>query len=131
MSDFNILIRVYIEDTDAGGIVYYVNYLKYFERARTEYFRQLGFDKPAFVEGDKLFVVSELSTQYLAPARLDDQLQASVRVTQCKKASLWFQQEIKLAQKVLVSAQIRIACVDQLSMKPVAIPDNILQAIKL
>ena len=75
--EFSLPLRVYIEDTDAGGIVYYVNYLKYFERARTEFMRELGYGKPAFPLEGLMFVVSEAQIKYRSPAHLDDQLVAT------------------------------------------------------
>ena len=80
MSEFQLPVRVYVEDTDAGGIVYYVNYLKFLERARTEWFRHRGFEKPALFRDNLMFVVHSLSIDYRRPARLDDLLLATARV---------------------------------------------------
>ena len=80
MSVFSFPVRVYIEDTDAGGIVYYVNYLKYMERSRTEFLRSLGYDKPAILEGGLLLVVHTAQVNYRRSARLDDQLQVTTQL---------------------------------------------------
>ena len=80
MAPFVWPVRVYIEDTDAGGIVYYVNYLKYLERARSEWFRAMGYKKAALPDNFSMFVVTEVALKYLSPARLDDELQVSVEL---------------------------------------------------
>ena len=80
MSEFVLPVRVYIEDTDAGGIVYYVNYLKFMERARTELLRSYGYDKPAFWADNLMFVVHSVAVKYRKPAQLDDQLQVSAHI---------------------------------------------------
>ena len=86
MNEFSLETRVYIEDTDAGGIVYYANYLKFMERARTEYMRALGFSKPALMSDSQLVVV-QLDIKYLMPAMLDDTLRISVELKELKKGN--------------------------------------------
>ena len=120
--EFSLPIRVYIEDTDAGGIVYYVNYLKYFERARTEYMRARGYDTPAFFGEDSLFVVTHADVRYRVPARLDDALRATASLVSIGAATLTFEQEVYRDQECLVAGEIRIALVDKISGKPRRIP---------
>ncbi len=129
MREFNLPVRVYIEDTDAGGIVYYVNYLKFMERARTEFMRQLGFDKPAILDDGKLLVVHSLETQYKRPAQLDDALQVSAQVIRLKRSFLVFRQQVKRGDTVMCEADIKVACVERESMKPTAIPDIMREAV--
>ncbi|MGB0379501.1 MAG: tol-pal system-associated acyl-CoA thioesterase [Luminiphilus sp.] len=120
--EFSLPIRVYIEDTDAGGIVYYVNYLKYFERARTEYMRARGYDKPAFLGEDSLFVVTHADVRYRLPARLDDALRATAFLVSIGAATLTFEQRVYRNQECLVAGEIRIALVDKISGKPKRLP---------
>lgn len=125
---FSLPIRVYIEDTDAGGIVYYVNYLKFMERARTECLRAMGFDH--YTRGDEpvLFVVRRVEVDYKIPARLDDALQATARITRLGRASLFFQQQILRDGALLAAGHVEVACVDSQSLKPRALPTR-LQAL--
>ena len=125
-------IRVYWEDTDAGGIVFYANYLKYFERARTEWLRTLGFSQQALRErSGGMFVVSETALRYLRPARLDDELRVSVALTQLGRSSLNLVQQARLAAdaRVLCEATIRLGWVDA-SLKPSRIPAPVLQQLQ-
>ena len=124
-------IRVYYEDTDAGGIVYYANYLKFFERARTEWFREIGINQEVFLKQKLGFVVRKVEMDNVASAKLDDLLEVSSSIITLKRASLVFQQQITNQEKqVLCTAQIRIACVDFSQSKPCAIPELILGAFK-
>lgn len=122
MTSFNFPVRVYIEDTDAGGIVYYVNYLKYMERSRTEFLRSLGYDKPAILDDGLLLVVHSAEVQYRRPARLDDQLQVTTVVAKLARTYVEFQQQVTRGNELLCDGLIRVACVDGVSMKPRAIP---------
>ncbi|SCC92833.1 acyl-CoA thioesterase [Thiomonas sp. X19] len=134
-------VRTYWEDTDAGGVVYYANYLKFCERARTEWLRSLGLDQQRLAERDALlFVVSSAQVRYLAPARLDDQLTVSVTVVEVGGASLELLQEVRrcapasgasdaAAATLLASVQVRVACVQAGSFKPRRLPAAVLQAI--
>ncbi|MFT7403337.1 tol-pal system-associated acyl-CoA thioesterase [Zhongshania sp.] len=124
-------LRVYMEDTDAGGIVFYVNYLKFFERARTEYMRAQGFDKAAFIDDSLMFVVTNLATKYLRPARLDEQLIVTAKVIAAAKASLSFDQRVYRGDEVLCEAQVRLACVDRISLKPKRMPAALLSVLAL
>ncbi len=104
-------IRVYIEDTDAGGIVYYVNYLKYFERARTEYMRALGFNKPALLGDGTLFVVADVAAKYVRSATLDDALEVTAAVESVGAATLIFHQTVRRNDELLVDGRVTIALV--------------------
>ncbi|MFP5382843.1 MAG: YbgC/FadM family acyl-CoA thioesterase, partial [Gammaproteobacteria bacterium] len=94
MREFCIPVRVYIEDTDAGGIVYYVNYLKFMERARTEWLRALGFQHYTLLDEDFLFVVRHADVDYRRPARIDDELAVSAAVERLGRASIFFRQQV-------------------------------------
>jgi acyl-CoA thioester hydrolase len=128
---FEWKVRVYYEDTDAGGIVFYANYLKFFERARTEWLRAAGVSQHLLEQAAQaIFVVSETSIQYHASARLDDELQVTVAVEKFGRASLEFSQQAWCGERMLASARIRVGCVNSISMRPCAIPANALQAIE-
>ncbi|MBK8306451.1 MAG: YbgC/FadM family acyl-CoA thioesterase [Gammaproteobacteria bacterium] len=118
--EFRLPLRVYIEDTDAGGIVYYVNYLKYFERARTELMRSHGFARPALPEAGLMFVVNSLQVDYLSPARLDDELMACARLCGGGRARLLFAQRILRAGQDICRAEVSVACVSPATGKPCA-----------
>jgi len=124
-------IRVYYEDTDAGGIVYYANYLKFFERARTEWLRMLGINQAELLEQNIGFVVSKVEMNNIMPAKLDDLLEVNSTINTLKRASLVFHQQItNQAQQVICTVTVRIACVNLRSVKPMAIPKSILGAFK-
>ncbi|MBF7073231.1 tol-pal system-associated acyl-CoA thioesterase [Glaciecola sp. MH2013] len=143
-------IRVYYEDTDAGGIVYHTNYLKFMERCRTEWLRNLGIEQQSLLEQSVGFVVKDLAMKNAKAAIFNDMLSISCQVVELRKASLLFSQHVyretdpalrnndtkqnndnKSDQaELLVSAEIRVACVDLQKMKPIAIPDFILREIK-
>ncbi|GAA5315287.1 MAG: tol-pal system-associated acyl-CoA thioesterase [Candidatus Pelagadaptatus aseana] len=128
-SDFSMPVRVYIEDTDAGGIVYYVNYLKYMERARTELMRSLGYDKPAFMEEDKLMVVHSANINYRRPALLDDSLTATAVVSKLARSYLVFQQKIWRDRELLCEGEIKVACVHSDGMKPAPLPQSVRESV--
>lgn len=119
--------RVYYEDTDAGGVVYYVNYLKFMERARTERLRHLGFSQVQLAEQDLLFVVHSSEARYFAPARLDDELRVTVHVLELNRASLRFVQQVwrDRDQTLLCEGQFLIAAVRAETFKPRAIPPEL------
>ncbi|NCP66567.1 MAG: tol-pal system-associated acyl-CoA thioesterase [Paraglaciecola sp.] len=120
-------IRVYYEDTDAGGIVYYANYLKFFERARTEWLRSVGGEQDELMEHSVAFVVKRVEMDNHAPARFNQLLCIESVIVELKRASLVFKQLIKSpSDQVLVSALIKVACVNISTMKPQAIPAKIL-----
>jgi len=118
-------LRVYIEDTDAGGIVYYVNYLKFMERVRTEWLRSLGYQRYLVSDEPVFFVVRHAEVDYRQPARLDDELVATAQVTRLGRASLTFRQRILRAGVVLADGQIEVACVDRDTLKPRALPSTL------
>jgi tol-pal system-associated acyl-CoA thioesterase len=120
--EFSLPLRVYIEDTDAGGIVYYVNYLKFMERARTEFMRQLGFGKDYIFNHDLMFVVRDAAIRYLAPALLDDELEATARIASLGGASITFAQTVRRAGQELAAGELTIACVDRGGVKPRRMP---------
>ncbi|WP_435212512.1 tol-pal system-associated acyl-CoA thioesterase [Luminiphilus sp. nBUS_16] len=128
--EFSLPMRVYIEDTDAGGIVYYVNYLKYFERARTEYMRSLGYEKPAFPDESLMFVVSNASVSYRSPARLDESIRATACVTQMGGATLTFSQTVMRGTTCLVEGQVTLALVSNEHGNPRRIPAAMRQKIE-
>ncbi len=115
-------LRVYIEDTDAGGIVYYVNYLKYFERARTELMRALGFARAALPESGCQFVVHSMEIEYLRPALLDDALVAEASISAAGRARIDFAQRILRGAEELCRGRVRIACIDPATRRPRALP---------
>ncbi|MDL2336374.1 MAG: tol-pal system-associated acyl-CoA thioesterase [Pseudomonadota bacterium] len=124
--DFEITLRVYWEDTDAGGVVFYANYLKFFERARTEWLRALGHGQERMrLEGGAMFVVSETSMRYRRPARLDDLLRITVRLVQVTRASITLDQQAWRDDELLTEGSIRIACVDTGTFQPRRIPTDI------
>jgi len=120
--EFRLPLRVYIEDTDACGIVYYVNYLKYFERARTELMRAAGIARAALPGGDVMFVVNTLQLDYLSPARLDDELLACARLSGGGRARMFFAQRILRAGTELCRGEVGVACVNPSTGKPCALP---------
>lgn len=130
MTEFSIPLRVYIEDTDAGGIVYYVNYQKFMERARTEFMRSLGYGKTAIFDDDAMFVVSSSQVQYLGSAVLDDELSVSAKPVKVGRVAIVFEQLVKRADKLLCRGEIKIACVNRRSGAPQAMPESMYQALQ-
>ena len=129
-------VRIYWEDTDAGGIVFYANYLKFFERARTEWLRALGFGQQMLRdESGGMFVVSETAVKYHSPARLDDTLIVTAELQHGGKASLTIAQRAFLrtserSDKILAEGTIRLGWVDSITLKPGRIPAPVLEALK-
>ncbi len=118
-------VRIYWEDTDASGVVYHANYLRYFERARSEWLRSLGHDQESMRVGQGIaFTIANLEIRYLKPARLDDALEATVEVSELRRASLSFRQQLRRAGsgEVLAEASVRAGCVDAATFRPVALP---------
>ncbi|MBF8292658.1 MAG: 4-hydroxybenzoyl-CoA thioesterase [Steroidobacteraceae bacterium] len=126
MGAFMFPVRVYWEDTDASGVVYHASYLRFMERARSEWLRAIGMDQATLIRDERLqFVVVEAQIRYHRPARFDDQLQVSVLVTEKGGASVTMTQEIRRGSadgELLVSATIRAACLDSDSLKPRPLP---------
>ncbi len=124
---FRCTLRVYWEDTDAGGVVFYANYLKFFERARTEWLRSLGVGQQALREATgAIFIVAETQLRYIAPARLDDALRVTVHLQQRGQASLHIQQQAWRGDTLLCEGRIRIGCVDEGTFRPRRIPNEVL-----
>ena len=128
--EFSVKLRVYIEDTDAGGIVYYVNYLKFMERARTEYMRAQGYGKDYIFNHHLMFVVHDVALKYLKPAVLDDELEATVQLQELRGATMRMQQSVRRQGQLLVSGDVTIACVDRSTLKPRRIPREIIDKLR-
>ncbi len=128
-TEFSLPIRVYIEDTDAGGIVYYVNYLKYMERARTEFLRACGFGKDFIFNRELMFVVRDVAMKYRAPARLDDEIEATVVVAELGGAGMLLRQSVRRGADILVDGTVGIACVERTTLRPRRIPTEIRQSL--
>lgn len=130
--EFSWPVRVYIEDTDAGGIVYYVNYLKFMERARTEFLRHLGFDHADMIQHGSMFVIHSANTRYLQPAVLDDELEVTVAMHTIKRSSVTFLQQVRRAstEVVLAESEVRAVCVQKATMKPCAIGEDMVAALQ-
>lgn len=127
MKNFNWPIRIYYEDTDAGGVVFYANYLKFFERARTEMLRSKGFEQDELMNNDNIiFAVRSISVDYLSPARFNEQIEVNSEISRLKKVSLIFEQSIIRDSKELCKATVTIACLDAKTMRPKAIPSLLL-----
>lgn len=124
-------IRVYYEDTDAGGVVFYANYLKFFERARTEMLRAMGHEQDDLRKREGIiFAVRSVQVDYLSPARFNELLQVSAEVIQAKKASLTFAQSVLRGNDVLATGHIRIACLNADTLRPTVIPHYLLEQLK-
>lgn len=122
---FTWTVRVYYEDTDAGGIVFYANYLKFFERARTEWLRATGVAQQDMrAEQGAIFVVKHTSVDYHAPARLDDVLKLTLGIEKLGRASVTFLQQAWRGETLLTSAKVKVGCVDAASLRPRPLPDE-------
>ena len=121
---FSIPVRVYYEDTDAGGVVYYANYLKYFERCRTEWMRQIGHDQSQLAsDAGIVFVARKAGCEYLKPAHLDDLLTVGLEVERLTRVRVVFRHHVRRGDDELVTGVVEIACVDAVRMKPAPIPE--------
>jgi len=126
-----LAVRVYYEDTDSGGVVFYANYLKFMERARTEWLRALGVGQQALAQKERRgFVVTRLNMEYKSPARLDDLLEITSQVTRLGRASLHFTQFVNRNGELLASGNIEIGCIDVDSLKPAALPSDLYHHLK-
>jgi acyl-CoA thioester hydrolase len=131
-SDFRLRLRVYWEDTDAGGVVFYANYLKFFERARTEWLRAAGVSQQALRdETGAMFIVADTSVKYLSPARLDDEIEVTVTPVETRRATMTLDQQAWCGGRLLAEGRIRIACVDGERFRPRAIPSFLLDRLTL
>lgn len=131
MAEFIWPVRVYYEDTDTGGVVYYANYLRFMERARTEWLRELGFEQDQLIAQDGiLFAVRSVQLDYLSPARFNDELEVSAKVHNFKGASISFDQLIRRGETDLCRGQVTIACLDADSFEPRKLPKPLLKVLK-
>lgn len=123
---FDWPVRVYYEDRDAGGIVYYANYLKFFERARTEWLRSLDISQQSLAgQAGAIFVVRSAAVDYHAPARLDDELKLTLQIEKLGRASVEFLQQAWCGEQLLASARVKVGCVDSASLRPRPLPDPV------
>ena len=131
MQTFCWPVRVYYEDTDTGGVVYYANYLKFFERARTEWLRSFGLNQDKLAqELDLIFVVRRAKVEFARPARLDDLLEVTVEPLKLARVYLELAQEARCGAQLLARAEIQVACLKQRSFKPAAIPQFLRESIQ-
>jgi acyl-CoA thioester hydrolase len=125
-SVFTSTVRVYYEDTDAGGIVYYANYLKFYERARTEWLRSLGIHQQSLLDQEgAAFVVRSASVDYLSAARLDDEVNLVLTVEKLGRASVQFAQQAWRGDTLLSTASVKVGCVDAATMRPRSLPESV------
>ncbi|HEY9446367.1 MAG TPA: tol-pal system-associated acyl-CoA thioesterase, partial [Burkholderiales bacterium] len=125
-------VRVYYEDTDGGGVVYYANYLKFFERARTEWLRSLGFEQGELAQRYRiLFVVRSVAVEYLKPSLYDDSLQITVEPAKVGAGQIELAQRVLRDHEVLVTSTVRVACVDAGSFRPVRMPEHLATRIRM
>jgi acyl-CoA thioester hydrolase len=130
MSTFSWPVRVYWEDTDAGGVVYYGNYLKFLERARTEWLRSCGFSQQALAKDPGIiFPVMDLRIHYKRPARLDDELVVSCEARPRGAVAIRFAQRISAGAQTLAEAEVQVACVDAVSFRPKRLPSFLMNAL--
>jgi acyl-CoA thioester hydrolase len=132
MTEFIFPVRVYYEDTDVAGIVYHANYLRFFERGRTEWLRELGIDQTVLIEQGLAFAVTKMNIDYLKPARFNDLLEVVTEIQSSKRASLIFKQTIRDKQRpnlIYSKAEVKAACIDMKSLKPKALPKQLLEEI--
>ena len=123
----NFTYRIYYEDTDAGGVVYYANYLKFFERARTDFLREKGIVQSQLAKNSGVvFVVRNCQIEYLQPARMDDLIEVAVEIIEIGKLSIQLNQEMKLQDRILSKINVEIVSVDAVTFKPKRIPPEIL-----
>lgn len=129
---FSIPVRIYYEDTDTGGVVYYANYLRFMERARTDWLRAQGFEQTALADEHQIVLaVKQANIKYLKPAKLDDSLVVSAKITRIGSASITFNQQVSRARELLCDGEVRIVCLDTITFKPKAIPEFFLEKIHL
>jgi acyl-CoA thioester hydrolase len=126
--EFRWPVRVYYESTDAGGVVYHAEYLKFFERARTEWLRSLGFEQPQLRSGDGvIFVVRSLQIKYLQPALFNELLEVKSRLVELGRSRFVFEQELQRGVEILNQATVEVVCIAESSFKPIALPTRIRQ----
>ena len=129
--EFAIPIRVYYEDTDAGGIVYYANYLRFMERARSDWLRHHGVDATSLREDHQLMlVVARAHVDYKVPAQLDDELTVNVIVERVRRVSIELAQQVKRGTELLCSAAVRVGCISTSELRPRPLPPSVLGALR-
>jgi len=122
--------RIYYEDTDAGGVVYYANYLKFFERARTDFLRNIGISQALLAQMENIiFVVKRCVIEYQYPARLDDEIIVSVKIKEIHKVSLTMTQEITKSAQPIAQLEVQIVCLNQQNFKPTKLPQKLIDLI--
>jgi len=127
---FSWPVRVYYEDTDTGGVVYYANYLKFFERARTEWLRSFGLNQDKLAQEQGLiFVVRRAQLEFVRPARLDDMLEVTVEPVKRARVYMDLMQEARLGVQVMARAEIRVACLNRKDFKPTLIPPSLIESV--
>ncbi len=125
-------VRVYYEDTDSAGVVYYANYLRYLERARTEWLRALGFEQTDLAaQHQSVFVVRSLAIEYLKPALFNDELGISVELAHAGASLIVVTQRVTRGADALATAEVKVACVNMSSMKPIRMPPPLLEKIRI
>jgi acyl-CoA thioester hydrolase len=129
-ASFSWPVRVYWEDTDAGGIVYYANYLKFMERARTEWLRSFGMEQgPLQSEQGLIFVIVDTQVEYKRPAKYGDALTVTASIREHTRASLSFNQQVMRGDELLVNGAIRVACLDAATYRPRGLPDKLVETL--
>lgn len=122
--------RIYYEDTDAGGVVYYANYLKFFERARSDFLRNIGISQVQLAQIENIiFVVKRCVIDYQSPARLDDEITVSVKIKEIHKVSLTMMQEMTKSTQVIAKLEVQIVCLNQQNFKPTKLPQKLIDLI--
>ncbi len=132
LNRFTLAVRIYYEDTDSGGVVYHANYLKFMERARTEWLRSLGFEQDRLVaEAGVIFAVSSAKIEFKSPARFNDALRVESGLKQMRRVSMLFKQQIvrDADDAVLCAADIHVACIDVSRFRPTRIPQNLIMRL--
>lgn len=128
---FNWPVRVYWEDTDAGGVVYYANYLKFLERARTEWLSHLGLEQDRLAEeAGVVFVVRRVEADYLRPARFNDRLVVRCELRALNRISLTMAQQVRRGEEVMLEAVVKVVCVERGAFRPARIPTFVMQALE-
>lgn len=130
MEQFKWPVRVYYEDTDAGGVVYYANYLRFMERARTEWLRALGFEQDVLREQGLLFAVKHVDIDYHRPARFNQSLEVWSMITKMSRVSMTFKQRVMHELDCLTEASVKVVCLDGVAFKPRAIPETMREGLQ-
>ncbi len=129
MTDFTIKKKIYYHDTDCGGVVYYANYLKYMEEARTEYLLKKGIELPKLAEKDVWFVVARVEIDYKAPARYQDELTVSAQVEEARMTTVKFYQEVRKENVLVARATTTLVCIGK-DFKPIPVPEEVKKSIE-